>query len=889
MGKFVGVPDLSESTSKDEIQATDDQSSRPTRPVAADFFSDGSSTGDPTTSKTENGPWRRIPSHGLDHQPPSDTNATSTNQPEPTVAPSNIEQKADASPVQPLVTPETLPSPNKGKSLLLSNGSAMVNGQYRVPRANLGYRQPQMSTLDDTMLRIKGVLVGMQTHDPAKDITDNASSEAHAQRPKVQTMPAAPKFPSRESKLGPHGSRVRNHDFDQQLPEVFDVTMQEPPPSPPPALRPCRVNLPKHKSSRPLEPLSKRHKHKPSFDLRLRVLSLDGSINGTAPRHFSLTDILFGKSPMHKGKYRYVVQLPKSRSARGGHSRLDSAGPKVHLPSSPGAPKVNGVSAFGRPSGAVDQPTWRKSTILPTVKIGITPDAELNTVSRSPPPEPAISSGPSVSTEFASTRSRSQPKMPAGLAVAFYRDSRVDSIDAGTKSLPLVSFTVSSELEEVQQSKSNVESSNSQSSTLPSPAVKVMNVMEGSVAECNADVHDASELKSQPASPEFVPALVQSKAGSKSPEDSVSLIISIQSKQSLKEPALVQADRAPITPPSQPANAAWTKSPLSFPLKDSPARAPDPEHLKAVWSQASDKARVHAVNSLEGIADDLTGLPFTLQDVKSEDGETPPPTGSTIPSRMSLHDVTRAFQQVPPSSSNSSTQRPVPLSPSSASGPVARPPNFAYSLPPPNPNMRPSYAAYPSPIMSHTPSPTLMYSHVMAPSPVPSRMPVNGHSPMFNQPLWMPLPAPPAQAHGGMMRPVPSPYPPQMIAYPPPGGPSVYTSHPPPNVQSPGSQPNGSAPSRGRGLPPMSPAVQHIAAAQAPLYPGSPVMMHNHSYMSPVPAGRGQLRNDPAGQPPMQHPPSVSHPVSHPHPPPHIGYTPVPPASFVRSNWPGHV
>ena len=64
---------------------------------------------------------------------------------------------------------------------------------------------------------------------------------------------------------------------------------------------------------------------------------------------------------------------------------------------------------------------------------------------------------------------------------------------------------------------------------------------------------------------------------------------------------------------------------------DSPARAPDPEHLKAVWSQTSNKAGLHPVNSLEGIADDLTALPFTLQDVKSEDGETPPPSLPTGP------------------------------------------------------------------------------------------------------------------------------------------------------------------------------------------------------------------------------------------------------------------
>jgi hypothetical protein len=241
---------------------------------------------------------------------------------------------------------------------------------------------------------------------------------------------------------------------------------------------------------------------------------------------------------------------------------------------------------------------------------------------------------------------------------------------------------------------------------------------------------------------------------------------------------------------------------------------------------------------------------------------------------MSLHDVTRAFQQVPSSSSSAVPPRSTPLSPSSGSGPVARPPNFQYSLPPSNPNMRPSFATYPSPMISHSPSPTLMYPS----SPVPGRMPVNGHSPMFSQqPVWVPLSAPPNQS---MMRAVPSPYPGQMMPYPSPGGGPIYAHHPQPNMPNSVSQQTGAPQGRGRGMPPMSPAMQHAS----PMYPGSPVLMHApgmhvHSYMSPVAAGRGQIRNDAPGHSPMQHAPSVHHPASHP------GYPPIPPASFTRPNW----
>jgi serine/arginine repetitive matrix protein 2 len=248
---------------------------------------------------------------------------------------------------------------------------------------------------------------------------------------------------------------------------------------------------------------------------------------------------------------------------------------------------------------------------------------------------------------------------------------------------------------------------------------------------------------------------------------------------------------------------------------------------------------------------------------------------------MSLHDVTRAFQQVPSSSSSTASQRSAPLSPPLANGPVARPPSFQYSLPPQNPGIQPSYVAYSSPMMTHSPSPTLMYPST---SPVPSRMPVNGHSPMFSQPLWMPLSGPPNQTHA-MMRPVPSPFPGQMMPYPShSGGPSMYAPHAQPNMQNPTSQQTGVPQTRGRGIPPMSPAMQHAAPPHASMYPGSPVLMHapgihGQSYMSPIPAGRGQLRNDPPSHLPMQHAPSGHHPSSHP------GYSPIPPTSFARPNW----
>jgi len=265
-------------------------------------------------------------------------------------------------------------------------------------------------------------------------------------------------------------------------------------------------------------------------------------------------------------------------------------------------------------------------------------------------------------------------------------------------------------------------------------------------------------------------------------------------------------------------------------VKESPVRIPDPEHLKAVWSQTSNKAGLHAVNSLEGIADDLTAIPFTIQEVKSEDGETPPPSVPAPPSRMSLHDVTRAFQQVPASSSSSSSTP--HRTPPTVTPPATRPSNYAYANP-----IRPAYP-YPSPMMSHSLPSNAMYSHTMPASPIPGRMAINGHAPMYTQPMWVPLAGPAPQNHGNMMRPMASPYPAQLIPYPSSGTPGLYGSQPPQNMHgSPQQQPGGQI-NRDRPMSMMSPAMSHAGPA---MY-GSPVLMHaplmqvpqNHAYMVPT-------------------------------------------------------
>jgi serine/arginine repetitive matrix protein 2 len=260
-----------------------------------------------------------------------------------------------------------------------------------------------------------------------------------------------------------------------------------------------------------------------------------------------------------------------------------------------------------------------------------------------------------------------------------------------------------------------------------------------------------------------------------------------------------------------------------------------------------------------------------LQEVKSEDGETPPPIVS-MPLRMSLHEVTRAFQQVPPPPAGI-TRKASPQSPvvqSTASGStrhLAFPP---HTQPVHSAVGAPTYPPYTSPMLSHSPAPTLMYPHAITPNAM-----MGGPSAQYPQPMWIPMAAPPSgQTPGGVVRPLPSPYPAHAsyMPYPSPG--TYGASQPGPPGPPPNGGPNRSRPSAPAG---MSPSLSH-SRAPAPVamyHQGSPVLVHPQvmhvqpSYPGAVPTGRGV---------PMQ--PSHPTPVSHAG-----GYTSTTHAPYVRPPW----
>ncbi|KAK2462059.1 hypothetical protein APHAL10511_006522 [Amanita phalloides] len=806
MGRLVGETSPALSSAE--------QPKKTSRPVASDFFDDVPSSL-PLLSlspsiKNEIETWRK--------KTPLNQIPTSEQQ---TKGLTNKDRPEGISVVDSLTAAEQMHKANEGPSDIRYPAQVSPQSQ-RTPRTQNFYHQAPMSSLVDAMSRIKGAIHDMKH---AEELSRESNPmDAEVSVPQAQL--AQNITIKQNERWVPPSLRSRTIEFQQENQEEFYRTAVEPPQSSEPVWGNLPVRLPSESIER--EPVHRRQMHLFSKTVTVRwdILSFEPPVEGMTKRNLSVSDVLF-RPPygVPKGKTKYRVHLPRSR---GNGPRVQGTGPN---PS-----RTNSFGAFGKQNGADASISWRKpsSPLSPRPSSSDETMAEVNATSRSPLPEAESSSavvGISLRTESypvdSSTtllRIRSQPKMPEGSSVAFYRGSRIDVPGADSKTL--VNFIVSSEIDDPPSPQSHVPKEEL-AAGYSTTSETIETIVIEHVPDAYVPKSDASEVKeaSPPTGPETIP---------------------------------LSDARDPEKPSRQP--SPWSTS-RGVPVKESPARPPDPEHLKAVWSQTSNKAGLRTVNSLEGIADDLTSLPFTLQDVKSEDGETPPPAQSASSSRMSLHDVTRAFQQVP-SSSVSAPHKPS-ISPPSTTAPVARPTPSNYSYPMP-PTMRPTYAAYPSPMMSHSPSPTMMYPHMVS-SPVPTRMQANGHAPIYNHvPMWVPVQHSTQNANNIMRPPMASPYAPAMYAHPMP-------ANMPGTPQSQNMQVN-----RNRNMPVMSPVLQH---AGAHMYPGSPAMMHMQmtptSGYIPLPAGRGQPRPE-NGQMGMQ--PTVStHPSSS-----QIGF--IPPSPYMR-NW----
>ena len=314
------------------------------------------------------------------------------------------------------------------------------------------HNEAAISALDDAMSRIKGAINGIQAAETGKEMLSLPVVDIETSTLKATFTQGTGGSNPMQARWIPPALRFPNIHPDPR--ETFDVTGMEPPQSPRPAWKSV-VHLPT--LSPCLEPVSKKQLSlfmKPPSPVRWDILSFDPPVERMNRRDLSLNDVLFGKplvvgNPSHRGKGRYRVSLPRSRTTfrmNPGHHAL----------------KLNNVGAFGRPTGADGVTTWRKSTPTATESFAtLKEDTGAGTSSSSPSASRSESSAASQPVEHStpmnkangqglSARYRTQPKMPLGSSVAFYRDSRIDAVEEELGSS--VNFIVTSELESSEES-----------------------------------------------------------------------------------------------------------------------------------------------------------------------------------------------------------------------------------------------------------------------------------------------------------------------------------------------------------------------------------------------------------------------------------------------------
>jgi serine/arginine repetitive matrix protein 2 len=519
LGKFVGVDESGDTLNTEII-------SSPRRPVASDFFDDSHDKTAPPL-KSDIGPWRRSSAtEATDDHKHRDERDLSNKGHSRTPSDAKVRlESGETSRDSIISSASSLADHSTGTQSIVVTSSISPQRQSRAPAI---YREAAMSALDDVMSRIKGALDGMQANEPSKESQHHASNAPHSlpQKPSFTSIPLKTQSTSDPRWIPPPLRASQPFEFDVQTREVFDVTGCSPPHSPRPAWNTFTVRLPTVSAS--LEPLTKRQFNlfkNPPVHVRWDILSFDPPVFEMR-REFSFNDIfpqLRRPSPAYKGRHKYRVLLPRTRSLNRANTMYGTSGPKVHLPANVVPPKSAASGAFGRSTIADGLSTWRKAPLHTAKNEGAEArmaDPGLDTVSRSPPPDlpssnsvgvtaisKSDSSTPLKADDVSVQRSRSQPKMPPGSAVAFYRNSHIDTVSTSPQTL--VNFIVSSELEDSPEAASN-----------GAPVSLQLRNGDEPVADDKKVDSTASELKSQPASPEsVVPSLAQSKA--ESSDDSV--------------------------------------------------------------------------------------------------------------------------------------------------------------------------------------------------------------------------------------------------------------------------------------------------------------------------------------------------------------------------------
>ena len=435
-----------------EVIESKPSTTRKNRPSAGDFFEVQSPEAPtPSTAKSDINNWRRtsLSLGSLNKRTDAHTAEGSDSQTAKSVLTPSIAQEVDAfisNAVRPTGVMRGIPSVVDGITVPINNrrlpewkgvdasegpqSAGVSSGNIRSPRLPPPWREGSLSALDDTMSRIKGALSGLQAKDSASEI--KASPVAALSSPKITVVdvrpPALVRSPSTKGPIPEDAAppvaqvslRARIPLRQPVKPEVFDVTAIEPPRSPKPVWNVFLVKIPPKKSTI-MEPMSKKQKGYTSLpvgNVRWDIVSFS-PVEGPSKRDLNRDAALFMR--YSKNKLRTRVSLPKRRLIHSTLDRRSAEAPKalsptvsalsisppagiaakVNLPAPRTAPVMAQSRtpwALGRSGKASRETTWRKqSNVTEMVSLN---DAvmTLETVSRSPPPELALSYPPPVST-----------------------------------------------------------------------------------------------------------------------------------------------------------------------------------------------------------------------------------------------------------------------------------------------------------------------------------------------------------------------------------------------------------------------------------------------------------------------------------------------------------
>ncbi|CUA72301.1 Cell surface glycoprotein 1 [Rhizoctonia solani] len=584
------------------------------------------------------------------------------------------------------------------------------------------FKEAPISALDDVMSRIKGVLTDMHAEEKPTSTTGLVPPASKAASGVASRWIGSDTSSWRDNmgKKQPNGRLV-----EPTPTEPFATTRPERPDTPPPAWKTFTVHISKSSIARP--PMSKKQASLaklPPMPVRWDILTWDPPVERMSNRTLSRDDVLFPKTYI-RGVLSAWVNLPSTGSA----PKQSEPTQRPRLTATIDAKPSRSPTTITRPlpkSPAFMDTQWRKpqqpvtAAAAPPVENALelqntTPAQaegnQLETTSRSPPPyhqadrergkPTANMPGPTPSNS-----SKVLSKSTRSPEVTFHRSLH----EKRPSNPPTVSFTVSSELDEVSAAPGEI---------VVAESPKVSNSAE--VRE-DAPAHsgeDSSGEKSE-----------QMGSGGKtqSPTPNSSVLLTPPVK---------------VTPPWQSSNS----------------RLPDNEFIKSVW-HAPPKDAAATENSLRGLTDDFpSSIPHSVQEMKTEDEE-PKPSQPTAPAPSRVpHNAHRTFQ-VPTSPAPMHMQiyanhmgnqavpvRPIPVS------------NF--SLPPPAP---PQSTAQPTPYSPYVhPTPTLMYGmppNRIAPSPAPG-------PPMWVQGQPYGRPSPPAGMYPGQQGHAMS-YPSPVTQLPPP-------------------------------------------------------------------------------------------------------------------------